>query len=239
MSIAIEQILTATKLLLELKTTTEHDADLRYYINIGATQLFATGTRSLMCKVVDIDCYKAEVDEDFLFFSFADEDSISHTCGGVSPCSCPTFYYFTPPADFAYFKASGYNFGSCANLFTWNNGYLHFPTTVTATKLTYYYLGLSQDCDGYMILQPEYEVALSHFAAYKFVSTANRITKYPPELRKLLWATWLSQYNRLTSEKFAREFKKNKDVIRSMMSKSLTYYKYDKPSGLSPYNGVI
>ena len=69
MNIQIDQIITATKILLEIKTTSEHDADIRYFINQGAQQLFATNTRSLMCKTVDISCGRAEVDKDFLFFT--------------------------------------------------------------------------------------------------------------------------------------------------------------------------
>ncbi len=219
-------------MLLDIKSTSEHDADIRYFINQGATQLFATGTRALMCKTVDIDCQKAEVDKDFLFFTFVNEDGKRCSCGnGV--CACPTFYYFTSPENFQYLKNSGYTFGSARNLFTWNNGYLNLPSTISATKLTYYYLGLAEDCDGYMVLNSEYEIALSNYAAYKFVSTANKIAKYSPEFRRITWNTWLAQFNRLTSEKFAREFKQSKSQIRSMMANSLVYWRNYKALGIS------
>lgn len=233
MAVDIDQFITATKVLLELKNTSEYDADLRYFINQGATQLFATGTRSLMCKTVEIDCYKADVDKDFLFFTFTNNDGSSCSCGGKETCKCPSFYYFKDPSSFAFIKQSGYTCGSASNIFTWNNNQIILPSTVTATELTYYYWGLSEDCDGYMVLSSEYEIALSSYAAYNFVSTANRITKYTPEFRNILWQRWIKQFNRLTSEKFARDVRNNKNDIRRMMAYSLTYTKRSNPQGIN------
>lgn len=229
--IPIEQIITSTKLMLEIGQTAQYDAELRLYINQGASQLYATNSLTLMCKTVPVDCYKAEIEQDFLFFAFPDSSNVSCSCG-TETCSCPTFYSFATPKDFAVYKKAGCTFGSAAGMFTYSGGYLYLPSTVTATEITYYYYGLATDEEGYVVLYPDYEIALSHYAAYRFVSTANKINKYSPEFRKITWQTWLAQFNRLTSEKFARQVRNSKDEIRSVMARSLTYHKFPQVQGM-------
>ncbi len=229
--IANDQIVTRAKIRLGIKNTSEHDIELRLYVNEGAKSLFATNVKGLKCKQVDIDCYKASVPKDFRFFTFHNEDgcSCSQNCAGT--CGCPQFYYFVPSSELAFVQQAGFICGN-SNLFTYNLGELNFPSSVNATSCIVYYMGYNEDDDGFMLLDEDWERALSAYAAFQFSSTAFNINRFNPEFRSRVQQEWTNQFSRLTGEKFVREFINSKNSIRNMMANSLVYYGYNYPGGV-------
>ena len=225
--IAIEQIVTRAKMRLGVGETSKNDVELRLYVNEGAKDSLATDVKVLMCKEVAVDCHKAECNKDFLFFT---TPTSTCTCD-TSPClgSCKPFYYFKTSTELQYAISSGMGCAR-ADSFTYSGGYLNLPTNIDTETVVIWYMGYNTDSDGFMLLDDDWEEALSLKAALEFSKVATRFRMYEG-FRQTVNMDWLAKFNKLAGQKFIREFNQNKNLIYNVMKKSFLYYAIPQGGG--------
>ncbi len=244
MNIEITSIVDLAKQHLNLMGSSKADPSLKVWINQGAQKLTATDSYIIACSELDIDCGKAKLPdyfEELKCFQFNDGQTCSGACsctdigGGTGAVSvigndtsnptscgcnvCPQWFIFDP-AIFSDFCGTGASCGWGKNVIDIQNGYLYFPSGITAETVKIWYKTLNVDENGVMVFTEEQEEGLALYAAFWYANSMSNTT--PPMYNPLQMANWqrqyISQFNYLNGKRVLRDMKKYKYQIQSILN---------------------
>jgi hypothetical protein len=212
MIVNVEQVVTRAKLRLRLMETSEHDSTLMKFIEEGARGLNATSTYKIQCKNIDIECHKSKLPDCYETLICFQINGCSGCCtpqvNTVPPtpivCTCPEIFYY----DKAAMINCGDNCGWYNNFFYIQDGFMYFPSSMTADTVKVWYYGFNVDEDGLMLIDEEMERGLSAYAAFQFAVSYPE--QYTPEQRSTWNREWIAQKNYVNGKKIIREFKLQK-----------------------------
>lgn len=222
--IAAESIINRAKRRLGLHNTFEEDGYLLSLLNEGLRGTNATDVYSINCATIEIDCGSAKLPDSYdelLYFQFGDGTGCSGCCHATqnpSPpgenqvvvCSCRGLYGYYVQNDIIL------QHGSCGwygNYFSINNGFLNFPSTITATEVTVYFRGFNEDCDGFMVFNEEQQRGLSAYIAYQYSLDKLNTGSYLPYQNTAWLKEWINQKNWLNGKEAIRKFKLQKPEL--------------------------
>lgn len=232
MKINIAQVVNSAKGELLLMDTTLADAFLEKKINEAAMHINSLKQFSVNCRVLDIDCYEAELPfeaERIIAIQLvpADGSSCCALCENnpepledrVNISACLTSCGAIWTADRNVLTGlNGLGVPSCFNSNTYfaQNGYLKLPSTVTATQVKVWYYGYNTDEDGIMILDELQERALYSYACWRYALA--HFKSYSSEQRREWKKDWVSQKNWLGGKAFKDDSRLNKAKFAAIAS---------------------
>ncbi len=232
MKISIDSVIDAAKFRLGLRDSTYPDADLERLIDEGARHMNKISNFIISCETLDIDCAKAKLPDncsEVICFSFPEGSGCSGCCNfSFDPATesnpyppttnCGCFQYYVRNrnvlTEFCNNGASacGWNLGADFGFDT-QNGYLIFPSSVTATSVKLWFRGTNIDEFGIMVLGDMDERGLSAYAAYMYASAGQNIKAYQPQQVRDWKQEWIAQKNMRIAQDFSQDAKAHANVF--------------------------
>lgn len=221
MKIDIESIITDAKFNLGLEGTTRWDARLESLINEAGLHLNSLNTYIISCETIDVDCAKAKLPASAteviairpvditecsgLCSVVADSNSVD---GRTMECGCTCSNYFIADRDvLTNFEGNGCYGG---NVFSVQNGYIHFPSNITLTQVKVWYRGYNMDCDGIMVFDELQQRGLASYASWKWAISGTHYSKYHPQQIRDWKNDWTAQKPFLQGKAQQDDFRQNK-----------------------------
>jgi hypothetical protein len=231
MKISIDSVIDSAKFNLGLRDTTYADADLERLIDEGSRHMGKLSGFIISCETVEIDCAKAKLPDrctEIICFSFPNQDGCSGCCNfSFDPATesnpwppttnCGCFQYYVRNrnvlTEFCNAGASACGWNQWTDLgFDTQNGYLVFPSTITATEVKVWFRGWNEDEDGIMVLDVMDERGLAAYASYKYASAGQNIKAYTPMQVKGWQQEWIAQKNMRIAQEFSQDAKAHSDI---------------------------
>lgn len=218
MRITTEQVINRAKLNLGLTGTTHADAFLEKLINEAASwHINALDSFIVSCETIQIDCFKAKLPDaavDLLCYSFPDITGCTGCCQDcMNPhnvnyaCSCPN--WFIPDRNIlTEFCGMGGMAALSSNFFDVQNGYLVFPSTLTADTVKVWFRGINVDEDGLAIITERQERGLAAYASSRY-AIANW-KSYADGQRRFFNAEWIAQRSAIRGTAMQNDFRLHK-----------------------------
>lgn len=222
----IDSVIDVAKFNLGLRDTTLPDADLERLIDEGAHHMQNLSSYVVACETISIDCNKAELpaacgDDDVICFSFPSGSGCSGCCNfsfdpadesnpwpPQTTCGCVQYYIRNRNVltEFCSQNVScaGWDYG-----FDTQNGFLIFPSTITATSVKVWYRGRNIGEDGLMVIDPMSERGLAAYASWKYASAGQNIKNYQPYQVNGWKQEWIAQKNSRIATDFKKDAKAN------------------------------
>lgn len=229
MHIPIAQVINRAKIRLGLEDTTAADAKLEKFINEGAMHLDALSTYKISCATLDIDCQKAQLPNEateIICFSFPDSSGCTGCCSSSSDddsvtsttsCGCFTYYVANRSILTAFCGTdSNTSCGLYSAYFDIQNGYIHFPSSNTATTVRVYYRGWNVDSDGLMLIDERKERGLSAYAAYEYACSGSNAKYYTSKQIDKWESTWIQQKSWIKGTDQVEDAKLHKDTLSAI-----------------------
>jgi hypothetical protein len=228
--ISIKSVINSAKFTLGLESTTHADAWLEKLINEAAIHTNKLDNYFVSCETVDIDCARAKLPENFMdliCFSFPNVSgcsgccSINHDPEGDSSqnmlCGCSQ-YFVRDRAVLSEFCGLGATACFAGNYFDTQNGYLSFPSTITATEVRLWYRGLNEDENGLMVITEIQERGLAAYAAYKYAlrHSSPPMAKYTPFQVREYKTEWANQKGWVTGMAQQTDFQAHKAAFAAI-----------------------
>lgn len=203
MKIDIESVITEAKSLLGLMDTTKWDAFLEKKINQGALHLNTVNTYTISCGTFDVECTKIHIPQATEIIAIKSTIQ-TECCTGVCQvvydefsvdnrfmqCGCSGTYFISDRNVLTDFLGNGCYAG---NVYSFENGYISFPSNSTLTEAKVWYRGYNEDEDGIMVIDELQERGLAAYAAYMFGISGTHFGKYD-RMQIMEWKkTWVAQ----------------------------------------------
>lgn len=241
LKISYDQAIASAKRILRLSQTTIHDDEIEKLIDWGCKQLTKINITSVLCAELEIDCYSVKLPDnchkdEILCFTLnggctcggcgnvattttaiEDPDGTVVTVSTTIPAitgsgGCPPIY--ASPLVLSDFCGQGGNASYWLNVYDISGGYIKVPSSCNATTMNLYYIGKYMDSAGLMVIDDDWEAALSYFSAWQFSLSYNEL--YTPQQTDSWMRMWEAQRGYLGSTQQMVEFKKRKPFIRGL-----------------------
>ena len=191
MKIGIESVVTRAKRRLGLLDTTKWDAELESLVNEGALHLNNLDTYTISCGTFDVECTKIHIPQATEIIAIKNTIS-TECCTGACQvvydqfsvdnrfmqCGCNNTYFIADRNVLTNFEGNGCYGG---NVYSFNNGYISFPSNSTLTEAKVWYRGYNEDENGIMIIDELQQRGLSAYAAAEFATSGTHYGKYAPK----------------------------------------------------------
>jgi len=215
MRISTESVISRTKQRLGLMDTTLQDAYLELLIQEGARHLDTQNSYIISCQVVDVDCARAPLPDQYSQIICLQPLS-PDTCTGCDDttcnCTCGT-YYFIDRGVLTDFCDQGGRGCYGGNAYDVQNGFLVLPSNTTATQIKIWYRGLNTDDDGLMVIDDFQERGLSAYAAYQFASSGQNYRSYAPGQVALWQRESTAQINKIRGKASQDDHRQHKAIF--------------------------
>ena len=183
--------------------TTKWDSFLEKKINQGAKHLNSLNTYVISCETIEVDCAKAHLPQatEIIAIKNMNTTQCSGLCSVVEldtsvddrfmECGCACGNYFVADRN----VLTNFNGNGCygGNVFSFENGYINFPSNTTLTEIRVWYRGYNEDCDGIMVIDELQERGLAAYAAYMFAISGTHMSKYDRWVVGEWKKTWVAQ----------------------------------------------
>lgn len=239
--IEIGSIINRAKRRLGLQNTFEEDGYFELLAIESLRGTNATDVYTIQCATLDIDCGSAKLPDQYdqlLFFQFGDGTGCSGCCGAnITPtagenqiivCTCRGLYGYFQQNNII--LQHGQTCGWYGNYFQIQNGFINFPSTITATQITVYYKGFNEDDDGFMVFSEEQQRGLSAYIAWQYSTDKLNTGIYTPQQNQAWQREWIAQKGWLNGKEAIRSFKLNKQNIMLLANAVLSNKNYYLPS---------
>lgn len=239
--VEIGSVINRAKRRLGLQNTFEEDGYLQLLAEEGLRDTNATDAYAVSCETVEIDCNSARLPErydELIGFQFGDGTTCSGCChsttipvspGGnqlVASCACWSFYTYSQ-----YNVISHRPCGWYGNYFSIQNGFINFPSTITATEITVYFKGFNEDENGFMVFNLEQQRGLSAYMAYQYSLDKLNTGAYTESQNNKWLGEWKEQKNRLNGKEAIRKFKLRKQELSLIVNAIMMSKNYYLPYG--------
>lgn len=238
--IIAESIINRAKRRLGIQNSFEDDGYIESLIQEALRGTNATDVYTIQCATLDIDCGSAKLPDNYdelLFFQFGDGTGCSGCCGAnISPtvgenqiliCTCRGLYGYYQQNNII--LQHGMTWGWYGNYFQTQNGYINFPSTITATEITVYFKGFNEDDNGFIVFDESQQRGLSAYVAWQYSLDKLNTGAYLPA-QNLQWKNeWIAQKKWLNGKEAIRKFKLTKQNIQLLANAVLSNRNYYIP----------
>lgn len=212
--------------------TTRWDADLEQYINEAAFNMDSVDSFIVSCETIDIECAEAKLPEgatQVIGMRFPDGQCSGCCTINTDPhegwdrnmtCNCGVWWIFDKNV-LTNFMGNGVQSCFAGNYFSIQNGYIKFPSTITATSIKVWFRGYNMDSDGIMILDERQQRGLSAYAAWQFATSGMHYSRYNPNQVQGWQREWVNQKARLVGLAAQDDFRNDKLKFSAIMNAML------------------
>lgn len=230
MRISTESVITRTKVRLGLMDTTLHDSTIEMLVQEAARHLDAVDSYVITCVDLEIDCHKVKLPDnctEILCIQLLDPDNTGcvtqpyDPATDISPttlqaCSTNGMMFIADRNVLTEFCGMGGTGSWFGNVFDTQNGYLVFPSFVSATEVRIWYRGLNTDENGIMIIDDFQERGLSAYAAYQFANSGQNYKSYAPQQVAMWQREATAQINKIRGKAAQLDHRKHKGRFASI-----------------------
>ncbi len=222
--ISIEQIVSRTKVRLNIQEISDFDDEIEMYINEAAVTLGTKPTFRLKnCRIAIDECAKGTLPNGFKKFHgvrMVYEPNVQQTTTiPFFPLdNCGDMLYLEQP----YFQqCENQNCQPILGSIQIIGNKIQFPIPNPFTHAVISYDGYAVGCDGILEMHPAYERGFSEYARAMTLDTYNYLYKGEPAmLRETInrsFQIWATEYHALTSDAFSDDFQVNNYMVKRIL----------------------